>query len=110
MTHERLPLLRRIRGLAQRHAPGMITCREFDEFVSSYFDHTLSANHTRLFERHLRFCPECRSFLKAYETSIALGAGALGHADDRVPEDVPEELVAAILDAIDKPASDALPD
>jgi anti-sigma factor RsiW len=73
-----------------------ITCRELIDFIASYRDNELSPDQRVEFERHLSVCPSCIAYLKTYEQTIAL-TRATGH--DPVPEEVPESLVQAILNA-----------
>ncbi len=95
----KIGLMRKIKGTMLRSMHGMITCREFEEFVLSYLDGELPARQARIFEWHLRICRECREYLAAYNRTIELGQAVLGPPHEAVPEDVPEDLVRAILDA-----------
>jgi len=94
-------LMRSIKGTMLRRMHGMITCREFEEFVISYLDGELPARQAKIFTWHLRICRECREYLAAYERAIEIGKAVLGPAHDAVPEDVPEDLVRAVLDSRD---------
>jgi len=87
-----------IKGKMMRHMPNMITCVEFEEFIIDYLEGTLSQTDQLKFEKHIRFCRECREYLTAYQHSIELGRIAFKLPDDPVPEDVPEDLVKAILE------------
>ena len=51
------------------------------------------------FEWHMRICRECREYLAAYKRSLEIGKAALGPADGAVPDEVPEDLVRAILES-----------
>jgi anti-sigma factor RsiW len=73
-----------------------ITCQELIAFIASYRDNELSADQRVEFERHLSVCPSCVAYLKTYEQTIALTRAT---GDDPVPEEVPESLVRAILNA-----------
>ncbi len=95
----KIGLMRKIKGTMLKRMHGMITCREFEEFVLSYLDGELPARQARIFEWHLRICRECREYLAAYRRTIELGAAVLGPAHEAVPEDVPEDLVRAVLDS-----------
>ena len=95
----KIGLMRKIKGTMLRSMHGMIKCREFEEFVLSYLDGELPARQARIFEWHLRICRECREYLAAYRCTIELGEAVLGPAHEAVPEDVPEDLVRAILDS-----------
>ena len=95
----RLGLMRRLKGMMLRRVHGMITCREFEAFVHDYLDGALPERQTKVFEWHLRVCRECREYLAAYERSIEAGKAVLGPGEEAVPEDVPEDLIRAVLDA-----------
>lgn len=73
-----------------------ITCQELIDFIASYRDNELSTDQRGEFERHLSVCPSCVAYLKTYEQTIALTRAT---GDDPIPEDVPESLVQAILNA-----------
>ena len=90
-------MLRRIKGTMLRRMHGLITCREFEEFVLGYLDGELPKRQAKLFDWHLRICRECREYLAAYKRTIEIGKSALGPADGSVPEDVPEDLIKAVL-------------
>jgi len=53
----------------------------------------------RVFEFHLKVCRECRDYLAAYRRTIEVSKRVFDDADVPVPDDVPEDLVRAILDA-----------
>ncbi len=92
-------MMRRLKGTMLRHMHGMITCREFEEFVLRYLDGELPSKQAKIFEWHLRICRECREYLAAYRRTIEIGIALLGPADESVPDDVPEDLITAVLDA-----------
>lgn len=92
-------LLRRIKGGMLKRVHGMLTCREFEDFVLRYLDGELTKKQARVFEWHMRLCRECREYLAAYERALELGQKVISRSDDKLPEDVPEDLVRAILDA-----------
>lgn len=96
----KLTLRRRIIGRLRRHGPGLITCGEFEDFILDYFDGALSKTRRRLFRFHLATCRECRVYLAAYETTVTLGKRAFDDPDAPIPEDIPEDLVKAILDTL----------
>jgi anti-sigma factor RsiW len=77
-----------------------ITCRQLIDFVASYRERELTAEQQSEFERHLAVCPSCVAYLKTYEQTVLL---AKASADDPVPDEIPEPLVRAILDARQKP-------
>ena len=92
-------LMRRLKGAMLKRMHGMITCREFEDFVLRYLDGDLSRQQSAVFEWHMRMCRECREYLAAYERALEIGKAALGPPGEPLPEDVPEDLITAILDA-----------
>lgn len=88
-----------LKGFMLKRMHRMITCKEFEEFVLDYLDDQLPDRQKSVFEFHLRICRECRDYLAAYKHTIEIGRAVLAPSDDPVPEDVPEDLIAAILDA-----------
>lgn len=98
-THKRVNLFRRLKGFLQKHMHGMITCLQFNDFIGRYIDGELSQQQLTVFETHLRFCRECREYLEAYERAIEVGHAVMSSSNNTLPEDVPEDLVKAILDA-----------
>lgn len=93
----RTTLRRRLHGLMFR-LPAMITCREFEDFVLAYLEDELSPRQKRVFELHMKLCRECREYLAAYRRALDLAEG-LADEDAEVLEDVPEDLVDAVLAA-----------
>lgn len=71
-----------------------ITCRQLIDFIVDYADGVLDAAAHDDFERHLHRCPSCQAYLQTYLQTIAL-VQAIG--EEECAEDVPAELVAAIL-------------
>jgi anti-sigma factor RsiW len=101
MTNQNKPgLLRRAKGAMLKHMHRMITCTEFEDFVLRYLDGELSARQRSVFDLHLRLCRECREYLAAYRRTIEVVREARS-ADEALPDDVPEDLIKAILEAHD---------
>ena len=92
-------LKRRLKGLMFRRLHGMISCREFEEFILEYIEGGLPQRQRKIFEWHLRICRECRDYLAAYRRSIEIGSAILAEPHDLPPDDVPEDLIAAIIAA-----------
>jgi anti-sigma factor RsiW len=88
-------LLRALFGRPQR----MISCAEFENFILEYIEGSLHAGQREIFERHLAACDACRAYLAGYRQTVALGKAVFASAEAPVPQDVPEELVQAILKA-----------
>lgn len=74
-----------------------MTCREFADFMAEYLSGDLAPETKAQFERHLSRCDTCVTYLKDYEAAIRLGRTAYTTADAPIPEDVPDDLVQAIL-------------
>jgi anti-sigma factor RsiW len=52
---------------------------------------------TAQFERHLTVCPNCVAYLSNYRQTVSLGRQAFADDDAALPDDVPDDLVNAIL-------------
>ena len=76
-----------------------MTCLEFADFLADYFAGDLPAPGRALFERHLEVCVNCDRYLAQYRDTVTLGRRAFEHLDAAVPDDVPDDLVEAILAA-----------
>jgi anti-sigma factor RsiW len=75
-----------------------MTCREFAEFLDAYLDGALAPEEVAEFERHLAVCQHCVAYLDTYRRTVESVRG-LHEGEAQVPDDVPEELVQAILAA-----------
>lgn len=73
-----------------------VTCQQLIDFLMSYLDGELPAEQRAEFDRHMAACPSCVDYLKTYETTVRLAKEC---ATDSVPDEVPETLVKAILEA-----------
>ena len=80
----------------------MISCEELDDFIVDYLDDALADNQKEKFEQHIRFCSSCIKYLENYKNTIALSKAAF--SDDYNPncDDMPEELIQAIVASRDK--------
>jgi anti-sigma factor RsiW len=76
-----------------------MNCREVVEFLMEYLSGELEADQRLAFEEHLEACPECVTYLQSYKETVKLGKAVFKKPDERVPDEVPEELVQAILAA-----------
>ena len=76
-----------------------MTCREFADFMMDYLSGEMPSESRALFEYHLSLCVNCRKYLTSYEESVKLGRRAFDDDNAALPEDVPEQLVNAILAA-----------
>ena len=103
MAHQHKTGFRRwLKGMMLKRMHRMITCKEFEEFVLSHLDGNLTRALQTVFDLHLRLCRECRDYLAAYQRSMEVSRAVLPSPDDPVPEDVPEDLIKAILDSRDR--------
>ena len=92
-------LAKRIRSLVYKHVPMMISCRKFEDFVIAYFEGYLPRRQVIVFELHLKICRECRDYLAAYRRTIEVSKRAFEQPDEQIPDEVPEDLIKAILAA-----------
>lgn len=74
-----------------------MTCRELADFIADYLSGELPPDTRGQFERHLNVCPNCVAYLSNYRDAIALGRRAFADDEAAVPDDVPNDLVKAIL-------------
>ncbi len=91
-------VLRKLKGLLGK-MPMMLTCQEFEDFVLDYFEGTLTAKENAIFKMHLLVCTDCKRYLAAYKRSVELGQNLFKEPNSPVPDDMPEDLVQAILAA-----------
>ena len=77
----------------------MITCNEFESFILAYLEGDLPKRQKVVFEFHLKMCRECREYLQAYRASIELAREAHEAELKELTDQVPEDLVKAILAA-----------
>jgi anti-sigma factor RsiW len=68
-------------------------------FISGYLEGSLPPDTLADFEHHLDVCPSCVAYLLTYRMTMAMTAAA-GRATQVPVEDVPEELVRAILASV----------
>lgn len=78
-----------------------VTCRELIGFLAGYLDGELAPATVAEFERHLLLCASCREYLATYRETIAMARSVETAPQLRI-EDVPEDLVQAVLVAIAK--------
>jgi anti-sigma factor RsiW len=76
-----------------------VTCREFADFMAEYLSGEIPADVRERFESHLKICENCQKYLEGYEETIRLSRRAFEPDDRPLSEDVPEDLVRAVLDA-----------
>jgi anti-sigma factor RsiW len=62
-----------------------------------YLTGELSPDVQEPFERHLSRCENCHTYLAQYRATVEAGRAAFADLDSEVPEDVPDDLIRAIL-------------
>lgn len=77
----------------------LITCRELVEFLNDYLAGELPPEGQAEVEFHLARCLSCVAYMKSYRESVRLGRKVLCASPGDVAEDVPADLVRAILAA-----------
>lgn len=98
MTMLQFNMPRRLKGVMAK-LPMMIDCEEFERFLVEYFEDGLTARQRFVFDTHLRFCCECREYLRAFEAARTLAREA-GQSEVSALDDVPEDLIAAVFDSL----------
>jgi hypothetical protein len=48
------------------------TCKQITDLVFNYLNDNLAPTVKRDFQRHLRICPDCVSFLKTYKKTVTV--------------------------------------
>ena len=76
-----------------------LSCREIADFLMAYEDGELAEPARREFDAHLAECRDCVAYLASYRATVALGKRAFADEDAAAADEVPEELVAAVLAA-----------
>ena len=77
----------------------IITCREVADFIMDYVSGELAGDSLALFQYHMTLCPNCQAYLEQYRATIALGKQAFENPEAPATDQVPDDLVKAILAA-----------
>ena len=78
-----------------------MTCREISDFLLEYTSGELDADVRGTFEHHIADCGNCHEFLRQYRATITAGQAAFKQDDRKRADDLPEELVEAILNSLE---------
>jgi anti-sigma factor RsiW len=78
---------------------GTLSCRELVEFLAEYLAGRLPPAVLERFRAHLAGCPDCETYARTYAQAVRLGRGAVLCPDEALPEDVPADLLRAVLAA-----------
>lgn len=76
----------------------MIRCKDFIGFLDRYLDDELSSAEREIFSNHIRDCSCCGKYVEKYRNTIRLGKECCD--GDCISEDVPDQLVNAIVQAM----------
>jgi predicted anti-sigma-YlaC factor YlaD len=98
MMVSKFNMRRRINALLFK-LPLMITCDEFEEFITDYLAGDLSGKQKLIFDAHLKMCRECHQYLRALKAAMKVTTTVI--RDDAATElqDVPDDLIKAIVAA-----------
>ena len=99
MKIRKIGLRQLLKSFMMKRIHHMITCKEFEDFVQRHLDGELSDKQRSTFEWHLSLCRECREYLAAYKHAIEITDAVLTPVKSPIPDEVPEDLIKAILEA-----------
>lgn len=87
----------RIQHWLEHTVPGLMTCEQFEQTVVDYLDGEMKPSARRAVDLHMRMCPACRRYLRAYSKARHLAIDALTFSEQKALQTIPEDLVQAIL-------------
>lgn len=70
-----------------------VTCREMLTFLAEYLSGALPPARREAFDGHLSRCPECVAYVNNYQAI----AGLARRASEPLPDEVPRDLVRALV-------------
>ena len=78
-----------------------MSCNDVASVLDTHRTARLAPAERAKIDAHLAACPDCVHYLDSYKTTITLGKSICDpeDADAPVPDDVPEELVQAVIAA-----------
>ena len=76
-----------------------LSCQQLETFLVDYLDGKLNDEQRRAFEEHISLCPPCVQYVEDYKSAISLGKDCFKKEADECTEQIPEQLVSAILTA-----------
>lgn len=91
-------LARTAKGVMMAYMPMMITCQQFEDFISDYLEESLPKEKAKAFEFHIRTCRECREYLAAYQRARLIARETMRMT---TLDDIPEDLLTAVISSID---------
>jgi anti-sigma factor RsiW len=81
-----------------------ITCREMLTFLAEYLSGALPPVRREAFQGHLSRCPDCIAYVNDYQAIVRLAK----RASEPLPDEVPRDLVRALVAARAVPLSPGL--
>lgn len=75
-----------------------LTCRQFIDLLYGWLEQEPDAMDGASMEAHLATCPDCVAYLQNYTRTTTLLRHARETPDAPLPDDVPEGLIAAVLE------------
>jgi anti-sigma factor RsiW len=81
-----------------------VTCQEIADFLMDYISGDLADQQRAVFEQHLDECPDCVAYLHSYELTVKAVQSVRGPATTPNRDEIPEDLIRAILAARKRPA------
>jgi hypothetical protein len=97
------PVRTQLRAWMMRYMPGQLTCAEFERFIQDYQEGSLGSRERRVFDFHMDLCPMCRVYFETYLRTIEAGRSVCATVAEAAVEDLPDDLVEAILAARHNP-------
>lgn len=76
-----------------------MTCKEISDFLAGYLEGSLPLRQRIVFRLHLAICSDCRRYLASYKKTVRLVGSLKDDPSSSSHEQVPEDLVNAILAA-----------
>jgi predicted anti-sigma-YlaC factor YlaD len=92
-------LRHRVHRWMKRGLHGAMNCAEFDAALVDYLDGAMTPLARFRVRLHIRTCPRCARYLRAYDRARRLAVESLRHSEQQALASVPEDLVQAILAA-----------
>ena len=75
-----------------------LPCETFVELLGDYLEGNLPESQQATLDQHLDECDKCVAYLSTFKTSIELAKLCSDQDADALPDDVPESLIATILE------------
>ena len=74
-----------------------MSCKEVEEFLMDYLEGNLGFCTRTRFRLHILMCPDCSKYIEEYKNTVSLNKSMFELINDESIEDVPEEIINAIL-------------